>query len=93
MDTLGRKPTTLLMVLFLLLSNALLYVGSSATMLYCARVIGGFTFGMSVSVLPVYVAEISDVSSLHLYLKVSSKSFSRVLDEVQVCRRCDQNFG
>lgn len=66
MDTLGRKPTTLLMVLFLLLSNALLYVGSSATMLYFARVIGGFAFGMSVSVLPVYVAEISDVSSLHL---------------------------
>lgn len=69
MDTLGRKPTTLLMVLFLLLSNALLYVGSSATMLYCARVIGGFAFGMSVSVLPVYVAEISDVSGLHILLK------------------------
>lgn len=69
MDTLGRKPTTLLMVLFLMLSNALLYVGSSATMLYCARVVGGFAFGMSVSVLPVYVAEIADVSCWRLWLE------------------------
>jgi len=60
LDTLGRKPTTFLIILFLLISCALLAVASSATVLYCARVIGGFSFGMSVSALPVYVAEISD---------------------------------
>lgn len=62
MDSLGRKPTTFLMILFLVISYSLLAVASTLEVLYTARVIGGFTFGMSVSVLPVYVAELSDVS-------------------------------
>lgn len=62
MDTLGRKFTTFLIILFLTISCSLLALASSPEMLYAARIIGGFSFGMSVSVLPVYVAEISDVS-------------------------------
>uniref|UniRef100_A0A1B6KNB7 Major facilitator superfamily (MFS) profile domain-containing protein n=1 Tax=Graphocephala atropunctata TaxID=36148 RepID=A0A1B6KNB7_9HEMI len=60
MDTLGRKPTTFLIILFLVISSSLLAIASTVEVLYIARVFGGFSFGMSVSVLPVYVAELSD---------------------------------
>lgn len=63
MDSIGRKATTFMMILFLAVSYILLEVAPTVELLYAGRVIGGFTFGMSVSVLPAYVAEISDVSN------------------------------
>ncbi|KAG4073675.1 hypothetical protein HA402_000899 [Bradysia odoriphaga] len=59
MEKLGRKITLLLGAVPLVIGWILIGVSQSVTVIYIARVLCGFTHGLSYSVLPMYLAEIA----------------------------------
>lgn len=59
MEKLGRKITLLLGAVPLVIGWILIGVSQSVSVIYVARVLCGFTHGLSYSVLPMYLAEIA----------------------------------
>ncbi|XP_037034961.1 facilitated trehalose transporter Tret1-like isoform X1 [Bradysia coprophila] len=59
MDRFGRKKTLLVGSVPLLVGWILVVVSKSISLIYVSRVLCGFSYGLSYSVLPMYLAEIS----------------------------------
>uniref|UniRef100_A0A1B6E1B6 Major facilitator superfamily (MFS) profile domain-containing protein n=2 Tax=Clastoptera arizonana TaxID=38151 RepID=A0A1B6E1B6_9HEMI len=61
-SNIGRKRTIIVMIFLFIAQCSLLFITLDAVYLYAGKFLGGMAVGMSVTSLPIYVAEISDDS-------------------------------
>lgn len=62
-DKIGRRPTILILALPLLVSYALLAFSKQMVLYYIARFLGGVGVGGCFSIMPMYTAEIAEISN------------------------------